>query len=60
VYSSCGVCCAAFSDERNLLNLPSMIFFIFDILDGDDAAYNLEKMAIDAVFILWTDVFHFC
>ena len=55
------MCSTAFSDERNLLNLPPMIFFcILDDDDDDDAAYNLEKMTIDAVFILWTDVFHFC
>jgi len=57
VYRSCGVCRTAFSDERNLLNLPSMIFFY--ILDDDDAAaYNLKKMMINSVFILCTDIYH--
>jgi len=38
------VCSTAFSDERKLFNLPSMIFF-FDNLDVDGgAAYNLNKM----------------
>jgi len=44
---------------------PSMIFFLtfenfFDVDDDDDDACNLNKMMINSLLIVCTNVSHFC
>jgi hypothetical protein len=50
----------AFSEEMNPLNPPCMIFFlIIKFFNLDDAAYNLNKMMINSLFIVYDNVSYF-
>jgi len=61
-YSSCGVWSTAFTAERNLLNLPwfFLTFEHFFDVDDDDDSCNLNKMIINSLFFVCTDVSYFC
>ena len=57
VYSSCGVRSTTFTEERNMLNLRSIVFFTFYVcFDVDDGATcNLNKMMINSRIIVCTN-----
>jgi len=56
-----GVCSRAFSEMRNLLNFPCLIYIFrfYNFLDMDDDAHNLNEMVINSLVIVYDIVSYF-